>query len=150
MSKTIKNPDIHKPIPETIPGRDPWYARPPSVHRGIPAKILDSEQNPKITAKDLRNDPRIMKHGVLTDQATDVIVDGARMAGFLPDDLAQSPVLKSLVKNVLGPALLNMGDAMAIQEQKTKVAVKTCDYCGGTGKVNFGIITGERPCPKCG
>lgn len=32
---------------------------------------------------------------------------------------------------------------------KVEVAAKTCDYCGGTGKVNFGIITGERSCPKC-
>jgi len=140
--------DIHKPILETIPGRDPWW-RNARCHQGPPAKVLASEREPKITAKDLRNNPKIMKHGVLTDQATDAIVDGARMAGFLPADLATNPVLKSLVKNVLGPALLNMEEAMALQEQKPKVAVKTCDYCGGTGKVNFGIITGERSCPKC-
>ena len=25
-----------------------------------------------------------------------------------------------------------------------------CDYCNNTGRVNFGFVTGERACPKCG
>ena len=149
----------HGPMPEDIPERDSWWKnakpyRPPTEDLNTPAK-LNPVPPKKLTVNSIRNDPRYMKDDVLTEEASEIILDLLQKKDPLWGQFAASPVFVPVFRKILGPAMLQFA---AQQEQKNGAAPAAeqpkattyCDYCVGSGRVNFGIVTGERVCPKCG